>query len=149
MKKRCWRILAVVFWLLLWQTAAMAVNQRILLVSPLETLQALFSLLQTAAFYQSVAGSLLRILAGFFAGLMLGVGLAALAKICMPLREMLFPVMSAVKATPVASFVILALIWIPSKNLSIFMAFLMVLPLRINKFLLKIWQRFFLIFWRG
>ena len=86
MKKLCWRILAVVFWLLLWQTAAMAVNQRILLVSPLETLQALFSLLQTAAFYQSVAGSLLRILAGFFAGLVLGVGLAALAKICMPLR---------------------------------------------------------------
>ena len=135
MKKLCWRIVAVVFWLLLWQTAAMAVNQRILLVSPLETLQALFSLLQTAAFYQSVAGSLLRILAGFFAGLVLGVGLAALAKIYMPLREMLFPVMSAVKATPVASFVILALIWIPSKNLSIFMAFLMVLPLIYSNFL--------------
>ena len=33
-----------------------------------------------------------------------------------------------VKSTPVASFIILCLIWIPSKNLSVFISFLMVLP---------------------
>jgi NitT/TauT family transport system permease protein len=37
--------------------------------------------------------------------------------------------MNIIKATPVASFVILALVWIRSSNLSMFIAFLMVLPL--------------------
>ena len=37
--------------------------------------------------------------------------------------------MAAVKATPVASFVILALVWLRGENLSIFISFLMVLPL--------------------
>ena len=33
-----------------------------------------------------------------------------------------------IKATPVASFIILCLIWIPSRNLSVFISFLMVFP---------------------
>jgi NitT/TauT family transport system permease protein len=37
--------------------------------------------------------------------------------------------MNIVKATPVASFVILALVWLPSQQLSLFICFLMVLPL--------------------
>ncbi len=36
--------------------------------------------------------------------------------------------MNAIKSTPVASFVILALVWIKGENLSTFIAFLMVLP---------------------
>lgn len=36
--------------------------------------------------------------------------------------------MAAVKAVPVASFIILILIWVPSRNLSIVISFLMVLP---------------------
>ena len=38
------------------------------------------------------------------------------------------PVIAVVKSTPVASFIILCLIWIPSRNLSVFISFLMVLP---------------------
>lgn len=36
--------------------------------------------------------------------------------------------MNAIKSTPVASFVILALVWIKGENLSTFIALLMVLP---------------------
>ena len=36
--------------------------------------------------------------------------------------------MAAIKATPVASFIILVLIWVPSRNLSVIISFLMVLP---------------------
>ena len=41
---------------------------------------------------------------------------------------MLAPVMQLVKATPVASFIILALVWVSGKSLSILISFLMVLP---------------------
>ena len=44
------------------------------------------------------------------------------------MRELLAPAMAAVKATPVASFIILVLIWVPSRNLSVVISFLMVLP---------------------
>ena len=40
----------------------------------------------------------------------------------------LAPVMQLVKATPVASFIILALVWVSGKSLSILISFLMVLP---------------------
>ena len=37
--------------------------------------------------------------------------------------------MTAIKAVPVASFIILVLIWVPSRNLSVVISFLMVLPI--------------------
>ena len=45
------------------------------------------------------------------------------------LDELLAPVMLLAKSIPVASFVILALIWTGSENLSVFIAFTIVLPM--------------------
>lgn len=44
-------------------------------------------------------------------------------------KELLGIPMAVIKSTPVASFIIIALIWISSKNLSIFISFLMVVPI--------------------
>ena len=81
------------------------------------------------SFYRAVFGSFGRILAGFGLSALLGIAFAALARAVYPARVLLQPLMSTVKATPVASIVILALIWISSTNLSIFISFLMVLPI--------------------
>lgn len=134
-RRRIWLAVSVAFWLCIWQAASMHVDQEILLVSPLRAVEALWELMQGEDFYIAVAGSLGRIAIGFAAALVTGVMLAAAARFVMPLRMLLAPVMSAVKATPVASFVILALIWISSKNLSVFMAFLIVLPVIYSNFL--------------
>ena len=45
------------------------------------------------------------------------------------IRELLAPAVLTIKAVPVASFVILVLIWVPSRNLSIVISFLMVFPI--------------------
>lgn len=126
--KALWRIAAVLFWLAVWQLGSMAVNQEILLVSPLNAFRTLIELLGERSFYAATGGSLLRILAGFLLGFFLAILFAALAKIARPVRILLEPLMATVKATPVASFVILALIWISSTNLSILMSLLIVLP---------------------
>ena len=42
---------------------------------------------------------------------------------------LLQPYIIAIKSTPVASFIVLFLIWISSKSLSVFISFLMVLPI--------------------
>jgi NitT/TauT family transport system permease protein len=118
----------VLFWLAVWQLGSMAVNQEILLVSPPKAFGTLIDLLGERSFYAATLGSLLRILVGFLLGFSLGVACAGLAKAARPARILLEPLMATVKATPVASFVILSLIWISSTNLSIFMSLLIVLP---------------------
>lgn len=128
-RNRIIRVLAVAFWIAVWQGGSLAVGSEILVASPARTFGALLSLLREGAFYRAVLGSLMRICAGFALALALGIALGALSFVVGWVRALLHPVVSVVKATPVASFVILALIWISSKNLSIFISFLMVFPI--------------------
>lgn len=128
-RNRIIRVLAVAFWIAVWQGISLAVGSEILVASPARTFGALLSLLREGAFYRAVLGSLMRICAGFALALALGIALGALSFVVGWVRALLHPVVSVVKATPVASFVILALIWISSKNLSIFISFLMVFPI--------------------
>ena len=44
-------------------------------------------------------------------------------------RDIFAPVLHLIRAVPVASFIILALVWIKSAYLSVFISFLMVLPM--------------------
>lgn len=122
---RPWAILA---WLLLWQAAAMLVGQSFLLASPLETITRFFQLAASAAFWQSALFSLARIFGGFLLALLAGVLLAALSAHCPRVQELLAPLHAVLRAIPVASFVIVALIWVPSRNLSVLICFLICFP---------------------
>ena len=126
--RRLQSLLIILFWLIVWQAAAGLINQRLLLVSPIDTVKALERLVPTRAFWHRIGFSAGRILTGFSLALLAGCLFAILAHTNQLLHELLAPVMQLVKATPVASFIILALLWIRSKNLSILISFLMVLP---------------------
>ena len=122
------RLLAVAFWLTVWQAAAMAIGQEVFLVSPVQALRTLVQLLPRADFWQRVGFSSGRILLGFVLGAVVSVVLAVCAARWSAADALLAPVMQLVKATPVASFIILALVWVSGKSLSILISFLMVLP---------------------
>ena len=77
--RRTIRAWAVIFWLLLWQAGAMAIDQRIILVSPLRVLARLTELIPTLDFWGAIWYSLVRITAGFLLGTAAGVVLAALS----------------------------------------------------------------------
>ena len=119
---------AVVFWLAVWQAAAMAIGQEVFLVSPVQAAATLVQLLPQADFWQRIAFSTGRILLGFGLGAVISVLLAVAAERWGWVETLLAPVMQLVKATPVASFIILALVWVSGKSLSILISFLMVLP---------------------
>ena len=123
------RLLAVAFWLVAWQLLAWAVNSRIVLVGPLEVLARLGSLVVTAGFWASVATSLGRIGLGFLGGVACGLVLAALAARSRVVRALLAPLMGALKAVPVASFVILVLLWVSSSELSVVISWIMAMPI--------------------
>lgn len=116
-------------WLLIWQLLALMVNETLLLVSPVETLKRLTELVITVSFWQSVVLSLGRILMGFLLALLIAAVLALASARFQWLYEFLAPLFSVIKAIPVASFIIMALIWVKKDNLSVFCAFLMVLPI--------------------
>lgn len=128
MKKRKLSLWAVLFWLLVWQAGSMALHSDILLVSPLRVVATLFELAGTQRFWTSLLGSLTRIVGGFLLAVLLGTGLAALAARFRRVEELLAPLVLAMKTVPVASFIILALIWFGSRNLSVFIALVMVFP---------------------
>ena len=118
----------ILFWLAVWFLLALAVNNKILMVTPLQTLKELLTLLTDGRFYRVVAGSLLRIAAGFVTGFAAAVLLAALSKRFRIVEELLAPLMCLMKAIPVASFVVLLLIWWGSSFLAVAVCFLVVLP---------------------
>ena len=127
-KSRPAQLAAVGFWLVVWQIAAMVIGQEVFLVSPLQAIGTLLELLPQADFWQRVGFSAGRILLGFGLGAVSSVVLAVAAERWAWVETLLSPVMQLVKATPVASFIILALVWVSGSSLSILISFLMVLP---------------------
>ena len=123
------RLWAVLIWLAVWQVASLWVGEAILLASPVSVFLRLVQLCQTGDFWGSLLFSLIRILLGFLLGLLCGGLFAGLAAFLRPVEELLSPLMLVMKTTPITSIIILCLIWIPSRNLSIFTAFLMVFPI--------------------
>lgn len=119
---------AAVFWLLVWQAAAHWVNAPILLVSPWTAITRLIELLPQPSFWQAVGFSVGHILLGFLLACVLGAGLATLSYRFSWVRQLLSPLTAAVKAVPVASFVILALLWVSSKDLSVLISVLIGFP---------------------
>ena len=119
---------AAAFWLLVWQLAAMAVSNTILLVGPLETAAALLRMAGTAEFWASVAGSMLRIVGGLLTGTAAGILLASVSFASPRAELVLSPFVAVMKAVPVASFVILILIWAGNGMLSFFVTSMVVFP---------------------
>ena len=123
------RIGAVALALALWQLLAMAVGQQLLVPTPLSVVQRLGTIWQEDGFWSTIWFTFRKIVAGFLLGLGFGLGFGALAG-RFPLFEILFrPWAVMIKSIPVASFIIICLIWMSSARLSIFISFLMVLPI--------------------
>ena len=123
------RIAAVLLWLFVWQAAAMALSQPLLLSSPLGVIGRLFALLKEKTFYRAVVFTFSRIALGAGLGLILGVLLAFIAARVRAVEFLLQPLILTVRTVPVASFIILALMFLSSRELSVFISFLMVLPI--------------------
>lgn len=123
------RLAVAAFWLAAWQLASMAVGSRIVLVGPAEVARRLAELVLEADFWVSMGLSLGRVATGFGLAVVAGVALAAWASRSRVVEGLLAPLVGAVKAAPVASFVVLLLMWVSSRRLSVAVSFLMAFPI--------------------
>ena len=123
------KMMAAAAWLVLWQLCYVLLNKPLLLPSPLQVLKTLLKLCQSSLFWTSVAASLGKVLLAFGLAVAAGCLAATLAALFPAVKAFLHPPIAIIRATPVASFTILALVWIKSTWLPVFIAFLMVLPM--------------------
>ena len=123
------RLAVAAFWLAAWQLASVAVGSRVVLVGPAEVARRLAELVLEADFWVSMGLSLGRVATGFGLAVVAGVALVAWASRSRVVEGLLAPLVGAVKAAPVASFVVLLLMWVPSRRLSVAVSFLMAFPI--------------------
>ncbi len=122
------KFVIVLFWIGIWQLASMAIHNAIIFAGPMDVARSFSSLVFTGEFWVSIFYSLGRITLGFFTALLSGILFGVLSYQYSLLGEFLKPMVLLIKSIPVASFVILALIWAGSRNLSILISFLVVFP---------------------
>lgn len=120
---------SIVFWIGLWQFAANAIGNELFLPSPIHVWKELTGgFLLSRDVIRSIFTSLFHISKGFFLGLSVGVAFAIVSAMWEPVRILLWFPIKLIKTIPVASFVILALLWRDSSELSVILPFLMVVP---------------------
>ena len=139
--KKAMPLLALIFWLAVWLLIALLLNKPLLLPTPLAVTKALGRLLLSAAFWQALALSLLRIVVGIMAALLLGILLGFACVRLKLLDAALSPLMNLLKATPVASVIFLLLLFMGRNTVPLFIAFAMALPIVFANVKEGLWQR--------
>lgn len=121
-------LLATLFWVAAWHILAVCLDKVLLLPTPGQVLRRMGQLMGTVSFWRITAVSIGRILLGVLLAMGLGVALAVLTVVSKGAQILLSPVMTAMQATPVASFAILVLIWMDRDYVPVLICAMMVLP---------------------
>ena len=122
-------ILIILFWLIVWHVAALLVDNSILAVTPWDTLKAIADLFKSEEFLTVIAGSMGRIWLGLFVAVISGFVIGIFSYKVNLVERLMKPVVVSVKAIPVASIVVLLLIWQGSEMLSVWISFLISFPI--------------------
>ena len=135
LKKLLYALPAPAFWLGVWQICAFLADRRLggkgnelLLPYPATVWSALVSVMGTGGFWAAVLSSLARVAAGLGMGIILGAALAVLTRVSPWADRLLSPAIRAVRAAPVASFILLVLLWTGRNYVPIVISTLMVTP---------------------
>lgn len=120
--------LIILFWLICWEVIALIIDNNIVLVGPIEVIKSLIDGLFDKQLWVCIFNSTISIVAGFIASGLLAMILGVLSYRYEIVKELFSPVCSVLKVIPVASFVVLLLIWVGSSNLAFFISFLIVFP---------------------
>ena len=122
-------LISVSVWLCIWQIVYLLVGKDVLFASPVTVAKRLAALCCTGDFWLHTFSSLLGITEGYLLGVLAGIVLAVLTACSKWLYTLFQPLLGVIKSTPVASFIILALVWMQKSTVPVFISFLMVVPI--------------------
>ena len=114
--------------LAVWDILAYAVSNSYFLPGVKETFTALFALAKDADFYLKILVSLGRVALGLIAGIAVGTLLGTVSYLIPNSHAFISPIISVMKATPIATIILILWFTFTDTSLAVFVAFLMVTP---------------------
>ena len=123
------KLAAIFFWLLIWHVISATVDMQILLPSPILVFKKLVQLASTERYWISVSLSFAKIIFGILSGTVIALIFAILTAKVNIFNHLFSLPLNVIKSTPVASFIIMALVWVKSASLAAFVTAVMVLPI--------------------
>lgn len=123
------KIIIAIIWIIIWQIMASFIKEEILLPSPLIVFKKFIYLLGQVDFYKAIFLSTIKIIAGFLISIAIGVIFAYLAYKYKLFYDFISPLIRIFRSIPLASLVIFLLFWANKDYLSIYISFIMAMPL--------------------
>ena len=121
-------ILPLIFWLIIYELIALIINNSYFFPRTNLVFSALFAIKLTT-FFKVCAMTMMRIILALLLGVIIGLALGVLSARFNAVYHLLNPFMTAVKATPVASLIIVLWIMLSGNMLPIIIALFMVMPI--------------------
>jgi len=123
------KVLPFIFWLIVWILVSRIINQVLYFPSPIVTLKALGELIVERNFLVAIMSTVSRVFIGLIIANILGIILGLICGLEKWAYELMRPMMTFIRSTPVMSLIIIALIWFKSNHVPIFISFLMCFPI--------------------
>ena len=121
--------ISILFWIFVWELISRAVKIPSILPSIFSILESLMKLSVTANFWKTILLSCIRILSGFVIGVGLGIALSFASFYNKAVMTIISPMMTVIRATPVASFILVVWLLIGSDLTPIAITVMMVTPI--------------------
>jgi NitT/TauT family transport system permease protein len=115
--------------LLIWKFLSLVIGSELILPPPEQVAVETVRLLGSRGFGSALGLTLFRGIAGFGISCLAGLVVGIAAGLSPTIYQLLRPLLSTIKATPVMSVILLALIWFTTGTVPIFSAFLMAFPI--------------------
>lgn len=135
MSKKSKNLLAILIWIIIWEISSRVVNLELLLPSPIQTMVALSFLASSSSFYLSIVLTIVRVLLGFIIGILIGLILAVLSYLSDNLKILFAPIIKVIHVVPVASFIVLLMVWVNNSIVPVITGLLIVIPIVYNNIL--------------
>lgn len=129
LKKNRNRIIAAVIWIIVWQAASVLTGLELVLASPVSVLCVLFNMLTKPDTYRIIAVSMFNIISGYLAAFVIGCISGYLADRYQMAKIFLEPPVALMKSLPMASFIILLIIWFGSGKVAVLTSFIVAFPM--------------------
>ena len=115
--------------LLLWKVISININADIILPPPEDVLVRLIKISQSRNFWQSILKTTSRTLYGFTLSFVLGFITGIACGSSKRVSAALSPIISVIRAVPVMSVILIAMIWFRTDMVPVFVCFLMIFPI--------------------
>ena len=127
--KKSRKITILIFWVFIWELCSLFINQPLFLPSPFEVIKVLMNLIGDYYFWKSVFNSIIRVILGLFLSIVIGIIVGISAGLNKFIEELFNPLIVCIRAIPVMSIIILALVWFKSYYVSVFTTILACFPI--------------------